>query len=100
MSGGECSPLDGIGRRRRQDVKTDLFDAIYFLCADRIAREVAHQTIIVDELLKHGKQIIIDSKDYVRNPENRLTLTMLGAFAEFERAKIMAGGFTGCAWVR
>ena len=70
-------------------MKTDLFDAIYFLCADRIAREVAHQTIIVDELLKHGKQIIIDSKDYVRTPENRLTLTMLGAFAEFERAKIM-----------
>jgi len=73
----------------RQDVKTDQFDAIYFLCADRIAREVAYQTIIVDELLKHGKQVIINAKDYVRNPENKLTLTMLGAFAEFERAKIL-----------
>jgi site-specific DNA recombinase len=30
----------------RQDVKTDQFDAIYFLCADRIAREVAHQTFV------------------------------------------------------
>jgi hypothetical protein len=60
----------------RQEVKTDLFDAIYFLWADRIAREVAHQTIIVDEVLKHGKRIILDGKDYVRNPENRLTLTM------------------------
>jgi site-specific DNA recombinase len=69
----------------RQDVKTDQFDAIYFLCADRIARKVAYQTIIVDELLKHGKQVIINAKDYVRNPENKLTLTMLGAFAEFER---------------
>jgi site-specific DNA recombinase len=28
-------------------------------------------------------------KDYVHNPENKLTLTMLGAFAEFERAKII-----------
>ena len=73
----------------RQDVKTDQFDAIYFLCADRIAREVAYQTIIVDELLKHDKQVIINAKDYVRNPENKLTLTMLGAFAEFERAKII-----------
>jgi site-specific DNA recombinase len=34
----------------RKDVKTDIFDTIYFLCADRIAREVAYQTIIVDEL--------------------------------------------------
>src|SRR5439155_16552788 len=73
----------------RQDVKTDLFDAIYFLCADRIAREVAYQSIIVSELMKHGKQIVINGKDYIENPENKLTLTMLGAFAEFERAKIM-----------
>src|SRR6266851_5036596 len=73
----------------RQDVKTDLFDAIYFLCPDRIAREVAYQTIIVDELRKSGKTIVINGKDYVENPENKLTLTMLGAFAEYERAKIM-----------
>jgi site-specific DNA recombinase len=73
----------------RQDVKTDQFDAIYFLCADRIAREVAYQSIIVSELLKYGKQIVINGKDYIENPENKLTLTMLGAFAEFERAKIM-----------
>jgi site-specific DNA recombinase len=48
-----------------------------------------YQTIIVDELLKHAKQIIINGKDYEQNPENKLTLTMLGAFAEYERAKIM-----------
>jgi site-specific DNA recombinase len=65
----------------RTDVKAGAFDAIYFLCADRIAREVAYQTIIVGELLKHSKQIIISGKDYVHNPENKLTLTMLGAFA-------------------
>ena len=81
--------LDRPALGQLADVKTDLFDTIYFLCADRIAREVAYQTIIVDELLKHGKQVIIDAKDYVRNPENKLTLTMLGAFAEFERAKII-----------
>ena len=34
----------------RRDAKLALFDAIYFLCADRIAREVAYQTIIVGEL--------------------------------------------------
>src|SRR5271166_3276211 len=66
-----------------------LFDAVYFHSADRIARDVAHQIIIVGELLKYGKQIVIDGKDYKQNPENKLTLTMLGAFAEFERAKII-----------
>jgi site-specific DNA recombinase len=38
----------------RADVKADLFDTIYFLAADRIAREVEYQRIIVGELLKHG----------------------------------------------
>jgi site-specific DNA recombinase len=40
-------------------------------------------------LLKCGKQIVIGGKDFVRNPENSLTLTMLGAFAEYEREKIV-----------
>ena len=62
--------------------------SIYFLCADRIAREPIHQTIIVSELLKHKKRIIISGKDYEENPENKFTLTVLGAVAEFERAKI------------
>jgi site-specific DNA recombinase len=40
--------------RMRADVKTDRFQRIYFLAADRIAREVEYQRIIVGELLKHG----------------------------------------------
>ena len=60
---------------------------------------MAYQTIIVDELLKHGKKIIIAGKDYEANPENKFALTVMGAAAEFERASARrAGGFTGCAW--
>jgi DNA invertase Pin-like site-specific DNA recombinase len=73
----------------RKDVKTDLFDVIYFHDADRIAREVTIQTIIIEEILKHRKQLIINGKDYVKNPENKFTLTVLGAVAELERAKII-----------
>ena len=73
----------------RADLKTGLFDTVYFHSADRIARDVAHQIIIVGELLKYGKRITINGKDYQQNPENKLTLTMLGAFSEFERAKII-----------
>jgi site-specific DNA recombinase len=86
------------------DLKTDLFDVVYFHSADRIARDVAHQIIIVGELLKHGKRITINGKDYQQNPENKLTLTMLGAFSEFERAKIIErtsrGRLHRCAWER
>jgi Resolvase, N terminal domain len=58
------------------------------LNTDRIARDVSYQTIIIGELLKHEKQIIINGKDYVHNPESKFTLTVLGAVAELERAKI------------
>jgi site-specific DNA recombinase len=73
----------------RTDLKTDLFDVIYFHSADRIARDAAHQIIIVSELVKYGKQIVIGGKEYEETPEGKLTLTMLGAFSEFERTKII-----------
>jgi site-specific DNA recombinase len=73
----------------RKDLKTDAFDAIYFLCADRIAREVSYQNIIIAEIIKYRKQIIISGKDYVADPENKFTLTVFGAMAEFERDKII-----------
>jgi site-specific DNA recombinase len=53
----------------RADLKTGLFDTIYFHSADRIARDVAHQIIIVGELLKYGKRITINGKDYQQNPK-------------------------------
>jgi site-specific DNA recombinase len=79
----------------RQDIKTDLFDTIYFLNTDRIAREVTYQTIIISEILKYKKQIIINGKDYVHNPENKFALTVLGAVSELERAKIIERSVRG-----
>ena len=73
----------------RADAKGDTYDVIYFLDADRIARVVAYQTIIIEELIKCGKQIIIKGKDYINNPENKFTLQMLGVVAEYEHAKII-----------
>lgn len=73
----------------RADLKTEAFEVIYFLNTDRIARDVTYQHIIISELLKAKKQIIINGKDYVENPENKFTLTVLGAVSELERAKII-----------
>lgn len=82
----------------RKDIKTGLFEVIYFLNTDRIAREATYQTIIVGEILKHKKQIIINGKDYVHNPENKFTLTVLGAVSELERAKIIERSMRGKAY--
>jgi hypothetical protein len=50
---------------------------------------VTYQIIIISEILKQRKQLIINGRDYVENPENKFTLTVLGAVAELERAKII-----------
>ena len=73
----------------REDLKTDSFEVVYFLDSDRIARDVAYQNIIIAEILKYNKQIIIKGKDYIQNPENKFTLTVLGAVNELEKAKIV-----------
>jgi site-specific DNA recombinase len=72
----------------RKALKTDTFDVVYFLCADRIARDAIHQNIIIGEFILAKKRIVISGKDYEENPENRFALQVLGAVAEFERAKI------------
>jgi hypothetical protein len=41
----------------RADAKLDVYDAIHFLDADRITRDVSYQRIIIAELLKRGKQM-------------------------------------------
>jgi hypothetical protein len=66
--------------------------------------KAAYQTIIVGKLLKHGKQIIISGKDYVHNPENKLTLTMWARLPNLSGPRSTsarrAGDSTGCAWAR
>ena len=50
----DCPALEAL----RKNAKGDVFDGIYFHSADRLARQVARQNIIVDELLKCGRQIV------------------------------------------
>jgi site-specific DNA recombinase len=77
----------GWGRQARETGRPDRYEQR--IGHSRPLRQVEYQRIIVGELLKHGKQITINGKDYEQIPENKLTLTMLGAFAEFGRAKII-----------
>ena len=38
------------------------------IITDRIAREAAHRTIIIGELVKRGKQITVGGKEYEATP--------------------------------
>jgi site-specific DNA recombinase len=73
----------------RKDLKTSIFDVIFFHQADRIAREVIIQTIVIEEIIKHRKGLVINGKDFVKNPENDFTMKIFGTVAELERAKII-----------
>ena len=64
-----CRPRKGRLDQLRHDLRTSLFDVIYFLDADRIAREVIIQTIIIEEVLKHRKQLVINGEDTSRTPK-------------------------------
>lgn len=73
----------------RADLKTNIFDVIYILCADRLARESEYQKLLIAEFLRYKKRIVIEGKDYEDNPENKFDLSIRGAIAELERARII-----------
>lgn len=79
----------------REDLKTSAFEVVYFLAADRISRDLTYQDIIVEELIRHKKQIVIGGKSYIDNPENKFALTVFGAMSEYERAKIIERSMRG-----
>ncbi len=65
------------------------FQKLYVHSPDRLARRYAYQVLLVDELVKHGIEIVFLNRAIGVSPEEDLLLQMQGMFAEYERAKIM-----------
>jgi len=65
------------------------FQKLYVHSPDRLARRYAYQVLLVDELSKHGVEIVFLNRAIGVSPEDDLLLQMQGMFAEYERAKIM-----------
>jgi site-specific DNA recombinase len=65
------------------------FQRLYVHSPDRLARRYAYQVLLVDELLKHGVEIVFLNRAIGVSPEEDMLLQMQGMFAEYERAKIM-----------
>jgi site-specific DNA recombinase len=51
--------------------------------------------MIIAELLKHKKRIVIGGKEHEETAENRFTLQIFGVVSQFERAKIMERNMRG-----
>jgi len=74
----------------RDYIKTN-DDIGYFLVydADRIGRDTYNQLIILEELKKKNVTIHFKTGELGTTPNDKLLFTILSAFSEFERAKIM-----------
>jgi site-specific DNA recombinase len=65
------------------------FQKLYVHSPDRLARNYAHQVVVVEELMKQGIKLEFLNRPIGVSPEEDLLLQMQGMFAEYERAKIM-----------
>ena len=65
-------------------------DRVYIHSPDRLARKHAYQVLLLEELNEHGVEVVFLNQDIQhQTDEGNLLIQMQGAFAEYERAKIL-----------
>jgi site-specific DNA recombinase len=75
--------------RLRDDASKGLFQAVYILSPDRLARKYVYQVLILEELQKQDIVVTFLNRPVTNKPEDQLLLGIQGAIAEYERAQIM-----------
>lgn len=73
----------------RDDAARRVFESVYILSPDRLARKYLYQAIVLDELRKRQVQVMFLDKPVTERPEDQLLLGMQGLIAEYERAQII-----------
>jgi site-specific DNA recombinase len=74
--------------RLRDAARRGEFDAVVVLSPDRLARNYAHQWLLVEELEKLNTQLIFLQNPFGDTPQGKLLTQMQGMIAEYERAQI------------
>jgi site-specific DNA recombinase len=82
------TPLRPALERLRDTAAAGAIDRLYIECPDRLARDYAYQMVLVDELRRHGVEVVFLNGDLDEGPEGRLLLQVQGIIAEYERTKI------------
>lgn len=75
--------------RLRDEAAERAFEVVLILTPDRLARQYAHQCVLMDELKRQGTQVLfINQPPGDDTPQAQLMLGIQGVFAEYERALI------------
>jgi site-specific DNA recombinase len=76
--------------RLRDSAFSGVIDRLYVNDPDRLARKYAYQVVLVEELRKHGVEVVfLNAVKGAESAEANLLLQMQGMIAEYERAKIL-----------
>ena len=75
--------------RLRDHAAAGAFDRLYIHSPDRLARDYAHQMLLVEELHRCGILLVFINHDLDESPEGRLLLQVQSVLAEYERTKIL-----------
>jgi site-specific DNA recombinase len=63
-------------------------DAVFIYSPDRLSRKYAYQVLLIEEIAKHGVEVIFIKSPQSDTPEDQLLLQFQGMIAEYERAQI------------
>src|SRR4051812_27931438 len=75
--------------RLRDSAAAGAIDRLYVHSPDRLARKYAYQVLLLDELKRHGVEVVFLNRELGRSPEDDLLLQVQGMVAEYERAKVL-----------
>ncbi len=75
--------------RLRDAARRGEFDAAVVLSPDRLARNYAHQWLLIEEFEKLGLRWIFLQNPFGDSPQGKLLTQMQGMMAEYERAQIL-----------
>jgi site-specific DNA recombinase len=74
--------------RLRDAAASARLDRVLITAPDRLARNYVHQVLLVEELQKHGAEVVFLDRPMSRDPHDQLLLQIRGAVAEYERTLI------------
>jgi site-specific DNA recombinase len=74
--------------RLRDQVANGVLDRLYVHSPDRLARNFAHQAVLIEEFRRGGVEVVFLNRNVGQSPEDDLLLQVQGVIAEYERARI------------
>ncbi len=84
------SSLVRPGLERVRDLAAEgEIEAVLVLSPDRLARKYAYQVLLMEELSRHGVEIVFRNAPRSESPEDQLLVQFQGMIAEYERAQIL-----------